>query len=594
MDEPTSNSSSSPKSASSQTWTAFIGEVSTDTSDETSNQALSDAWSRVESAESLTDAEDASQEEEDDQEVEVRADDGVQHPRCIYEDIRRRDISSDLKSLIPGCSSQELGNLLYDAQAKKYSLFEIRDSSPLCKTQNEMENQAQWEHRLIAEYQRQANARLDALEADIAYFRRLLDELVKALFGQSVKIHWPHLDAVRDEMHRVHREICDSCANILVLRLRAGSLLEDFISAFRHKRQVSGGAWNHNDQLIPLFRTPIWARFSRQQFSLREKRIQQERQKSARVALVEWGWKRCRKEGARGWYLNDKGFRALEIALVNCLVPPCLSERLARYLFGADFVSFSSPQNSIPALALRVGVGILAPALENDHTNAPPPPPDSTVSSSSSTSSAATYSPSSGGEKWIYKNLCAAKIDHWYPNTPTVPTFVLKQFKTPSYPCQPPDRRCAYFHLLMNMFWARRFSTAAANGESWEKHIDEMLREERWGRPAGAPWMRTSTMAKIAATIGRVEDFDAAFRAGMMGQDGDNGADGLEADDDDDEDLDMLIANILEEHVFPSPPVFVAEGLSLKPLVWGETDIVAEMQRRRDVEFEREYFGLDD
>ncbi|KAK8152777.1 hypothetical protein BC567DRAFT_238376 [Phyllosticta citribraziliensis] len=125
------------------------------------------------------------------------------------------------------------------------------------------------------------------------------------------------------------------------------------------------------------------------------------------------------------------------------------------------------------------------------------------------------------------------------------------------------------------MFHVRRWEEELPPNEGWwapwHDHVGEMMKSERWG--ATASRLRRSTVLQMASTIGHIRDFGAEFKGGIE-EPNDAGADT-------DAELDMLITNIVEEHLFPSPAVVFPDESKYERLVFGETDIVAEMQRRR-------------
>ncbi|KAK8159267.1 hypothetical protein IWX90DRAFT_295341 [Phyllosticta citrichinensis] len=205
----------------------------------------------------------------------------------------------------------------------------------------------------------------------------------------------------------------------------------------------------------------------------------------------------------------------------------------------------------IPDIPLGVSTGIMAPAIKNDE-----------VLDAKGDQKVIAFAGNS--DKWIHTIL---KSDGWNES------FRLKEFGTRAYPLQP-DRRHAFFHLLINMFYVRRWEQNFRVGgrwwAEWHDHVGEMMKGERWGVAASS--LRRSNVLQMAATIGHIKDFGAEFKGGIEETN----------NQDADPELDMLITNIIEEHLFPSPAVIFPEDESkFERLVFGETDIVAQMQRRK-------------
>ncbi|KAK8194625.1 uncharacterized protein BKA78DRAFT_366151 [Phyllosticta capitalensis] len=446
---------------------------------------------------------------------------GNKHPRCIYEDISDRDIPDSMKDQL--CvTCPELQSLRDAMSARKATLIDMRSTSAL---RREGMSQDRWEQLLSAEYQRQTRALLDALEADIAYFRKLLNRMVKdyadgRLILPSRKF-WRYYVWGRD---RIHNEIGGTRADILVLRLRAGPLEEDFVSAFRDKQNVAPEDWTYTDQRIPLYRT---AEFDR-------------------------------NEGAPGWSDNGKDVTKLEDTSVRHLVPTCLSEQHAQHLFGERTTHIRSARNAVPGLKIEVGAGLLAPAIASQDK----------WKVWDIDEYERLHAPSSSVEQWMYKNLSTAFEEDGLTREEG-PILFLKEFGTPDLPARP-DRRYAYFHLLLNFLKDERYQDSDDYPRS-SIIIQEMMEEERWGLPA--PLMRKSTIVKMAQTIAFIDD-PSWFKAGF-----DNTANSPQ-DADTINELDMLVVNIIEEHLFPSPQVAMTGGLNARPVGLEESDMIAEMQRR--------------
>ncbi|KAK8252287.1 hypothetical protein HDK77DRAFT_424265 [Phyllosticta capitalensis] len=170
-----------------------------DSSDTASTISVVGSWSSWCSQENLTGndqdggvgerGDDGSDDDEYDEDDEDDDEELVQHPQCLYEDIGSRDMSAELKNklLWTPKDNRRLRDL-FIAQAKKYAFIETRQTCQLLRVQEATEER--WAQLLTAEYQRQARAELDVLEAKIAYFRQLLKELFDGHFDGRLDISY--------------------------------------------------------------------------------------------------------------------------------------------------------------------------------------------------------------------------------------------------------------------------------------------------------------------------------------------------------------------------------------------------------------------
>ncbi|KAK7548102.1 hypothetical protein IWX49DRAFT_636590 [Phyllosticta citricarpa] len=507
--------------------------------------------SSISSGSSTDDDDDDEEEEEEEEEEELP------HPRCLYQDIGMRDVWIHLKAQLPGLTGSTTTALLSDAQDKKLALLEQRRATSLQRGPATPPDE--WARQLAAAYRRDARALLAVLETDMAYFRAVLFELVSAFCDGALEN-----DESDDEWHynherlRLHEEIGDTRANILVLRLRREQLLGRFVDAFARADKVEEGDWAVADQLIPAYRTPHKRadRYSGIKDLGRTRLIEQERQQTADAVFAAWGLERPRRSGERERGSSQRGLSARRDKIrFDSFVPPCLSGDLASYLFGKEAgrdVTTTSPKNVVPKIKLGVGRAVMAPVLAEDILE---------VVDCKNRGTNHVFALSPSRDTWLRKQMIPSEIPHGGAGE----MVYRYEFAAPPSPLQP-HRRFAFFHLLINMLHARRWQ---GKDEDWHDEFSELLRAERWG--LSQPWLRKSTVLKMAQTIGLIKDFGAEFEAGFEDRD--------DADADDD-DMDMLITNIVEEHLFPSPAVVFPDESKFARLVYGETDIVANMQRR--------------
>ncbi|KAL1390441.1 hypothetical protein HDK64DRAFT_251122 [Phyllosticta capitalensis] len=494
-----------------------------DSSDTASTISVVGSWSSWCSQENLTGndqdggvgerGDDGSDDDEYDEDDEDDDEELVQHPQCLYEDIGSRDMSAELKNklLWTPKDNRRLRDL-FIAQAKKYAFIETRQTCQLLRVQEATEER--WAQLLTAEYQRQARAELDVLEAKIA--------------------------------DRIQGVIGDTRADILVLRLRAPLLMSKFVFQFYGKRRLTPEDLTYVDRLIPRYRTPSALDINSHRSWLLKGKIDRHRKKQLPELLRRCGY----REQPGGWSIGGTFTKSFWIS-VGKLIPDFLPEYLAQYIFGRGTAHANSTGNTIPMLRLGFGQGFLAPAM----------PQDRNIEFVDS----ALLESSSSSEKWIYVDLDAAWMRRANPeHAQQYIPLKLVEFKTPLRP-NAPDHRYAYLHVLLSMLRARR---AEGPDGSWRQDIEPFLREER------------PTLVGLAATIGLMDDSETHFIVGID-------EDTVQTDAEDTAEMDMLLANIFEECLFPSPVVRMNE-LELEPLDLRETDIIAVMQRRRDPQHVRE------
>lgn len=462
------------------------------------------------------------------------------HPRCLYENISSRDLRTQIKCLLPGLTLR-LRSLLSDAMFKVSAVHEMRKSSPLRHRQRV--SQERWEELLITEYRRLTRAALQAMEADVAYFREILQEMAGIKNSDEME-DLVETGIFQKEEKRISKEIGDTRANILVHHLRGGGLMGKFLDAFRDSRRITEEDWGYADRLIALYRTPDSKGLSSHQSYVLEAMIRVDKKEQLRQLLH-------RSRVPRK--------RAKDVCRYKHLVPRCLSKYLT-YIFGANETTagIDDPANMIPGLYLR-STKALVPVLDHDtgftledskHIEKRPLPP--------------------GSEQWLcvdfFHRLQFDAGERW-------PLSVYK-FSTERGALKPPNQAFAYFRALLASFVSMRLEGST----SWAEYVaeQEWLADSRWRRST-APCMRKSTMVKLASMIGHVDPNEfSRFWESSVGQ-----AEIADDDEDDDDEKDRLIANIVEELYFASPSVWI-EQEELERLRLYETDIIAVMQRRRD------------
>ncbi|KAK8194621.1 uncharacterized protein BKA78DRAFT_377785 [Phyllosticta capitalensis] len=401
--------------------------------------------------------------DDDDEDTEEHTEDASSdRPRCIHTDIGLRDMAASLKSQLPSATISSLQQLLYSAQATKSALLDLRAGSSLRHVQDA--EQEDWEQQLAALYDRQAGARLAACDADLAYFRALLAEVVSVKFEGHLNTSE---DAFEDELCRLQDEIGDTRASILVLRLRATTIWAKYFDRLQfEQRPIKAQDWGYSDGLIRRHRPP-----------------------RSRVVI---GNRTHRDVKAKLAYGQDTR------------LPPSLT----MHLFGRN----------APEHFLGLPAGIRRRNRYDEQG------------------------------------------------------FLSLEYMTGGRQmggCGSVDLRYRHFEELVELFRRSRFDGPDSRG--WRDRMDELREKEHWGLPAR--WMRTSTMVKMAATIGLISDFGKYFDAGGI------------------EDLEGLLqpgrrlqnesldVNIVEEHLFPSQNVHV-DVFDIEPLDFSCTNIVAEMQFR--------------